>query len=131
MTYTVHKRFKARAMCGDVNIPAMSECEDIGGVITWRGDPICYDTSENAHNYFAVDVDAHGLERGRLTSGIIATLSKRDALHQARWDKVWADATCWKYKHKGFADWWLWGHDFYIAPIEDLRHIATLIGAAK
>ena len=130
MKYITYKRFKSLAMCGDVNIPALSECECIEGMITWKREPICYCTSENGHNYFAVDEDGNGLERGRLTSLIKAALAKKDASHDARWERIWADPTCWKYKHKGFADWWLWGHDFYIAPIDDLRYIAHLIGVS-
>lgn len=53
-------------------------------------------------------------------------LEKRDSGYQARWDKVWGDELCQKYRRHEHEDWWLWNHDFYSAPIPDLRHIASL-----
>ena len=47
--------------------------------------------------------------------------------YQQRWDKVWADKLCQKYKRRDHADHWLWNNDFYSAPIDDLRYIAALI----
>lgn len=41
---------------------------------------------------------------------------------------MWEDPLCQKYKRPEHADFWLWNHAFYEAPVEDLRHIARLIG---
>ena len=60
---------------------------------------------------------------------IKATLEKRDAGYQARWNKVWADPRCERYKRPEHEDWWVWNYDFYNAPIPDLQHIASLVGA--
>lgn len=128
MKYIVHKRFNGKAICGDVNIPAMTKCSEQNGVIYCNGKPICYTTSENAHQYFANNDDGNGMKRGKLTQAIQKALSKRDAKYQSRWDKIWGDLRCQKYKRKEYNDYWLWNHDFFNAEIDDLVHIANLIG---
>ena len=42
---------------------------------------------------------------------------------------MWEDPVCQKYRRPEHEDFFLWGHAFYEAPVEDLRHIAALIGA--
>ena len=127
--YITHRRFKQKALCGDVNIPAMTACEVEDGVIFCNARPICAVTSENAHQYFSINTDGNGMERGNLTQAIQKRLAKLDAQHQDRWDKVWEDPICKQYKRTDHADFWLWNHEFFDAPIEDLRHIADLVGA--
>ena len=131
MKYVVHRRFKDNAICGSINLPAMteSECED--GLITYNNTAICYATSENAHQFFAVNEDGMGMERGRLTQSIQKTLAKRDGSYQERWDKVWKDSVCEEYRRKDYEDFWLWGHDFFNADIDVLRYIAKLVGAKE
>lgn len=129
MNYIVHRRFKGHAICGDVNLPAMTECEKFEGMLLLNGKPICAAISENAHQYFARNDDGNGIKRGHLTQRIINLLSKRDNSYQMRWDKIWADSRCQKYKRKEFPDHWIWNHAFYSADIDDLVYIANLIGA--
>lgn len=129
MQYIVHRRFKAKAICGDVNLPAMTVCESEGNFIAHSGLPICAATSENAHQFFAIHEDGKGMERGKLTQAIQKTLAKRNKHYQDRWDRVWEDERCQQYKRTEHADYWLWNHDFFNAPIEDLQHIAALVGA--
>lgn len=93
------------------------------GVIWAEGHPICYETSENAHMHFARNDDGNGMERGRLTREIQRRLKNR----KEKWAKVWEDPLCQKYKRKDHPDHWLWDHDFYNAPIEDLQYILHLI----
>lgn len=131
MKYIVHKRFKNKAICGDVNIPAMTICESNGDFITYNGQAICYTTSNNAHQYFAIDDDGMGMVRGKLTQAIQNILSKRDNHHQERWDKVWEDSICQRYRRKDYDDFWLWSHEFFNANIDVLRHIAKLVGAKE
>lgn len=131
MKYIVHKRFKSMAICGEVNLPAMTACECDGTIIYHEGNPICFSSSENAHQYFAVDDDGYGMERGRLTQAIQKTLTKGDDNHQSRWDKVWDDPVCQPYRRKDYDDYWLWSHDFFTAEIDVLRHIARLVGAKE
>lgn len=127
MRYVCFKRFKSNAICGNVNITYGTELEAKDGIISNNGKPICYTKSQNAYDYFARNDDEKGLERGKLTADIISTLAKRDAKHQARWDKVWADLSLLKYKRPEHADHWLWNHDFYCAPIADLERIKQMI----
>ena len=64
-----------------------------------------------------------------MTLAITKRLEKRDRDHQRRWDLVWEDPVCQKYRHPEHEDHFLWGHAFFEAPVEDLRHIAAMIGA--
>ena len=127
MEYICYKRFKQTAICGNVNIPYGTVLAAENGIISNNGKPICYTKSQNAYDYFAINDDGKGIERGKLTADIISTLAKRDAKHQARWDKVWADLSLLKYKRPEHADHWLWNHDFYCAPIADLERIKQMI----
>lgn len=127
--YICHKRFKGKAICGEVNIPAMTECEELNGIIFYNGYPVCAIASENAHKHFTQNGDGQGMARGRLTQEIQKTLAKRDKNHQTRWNKIWDDALCQKYKRKEHKDFWVWNHDFYNACIFDLKYIASLIDA--
>lgn len=131
MKYVVHRRFKDNAICGSINLPAMTECECEDGLITYNNTAICYTTSENAHQFFAVNEDGMGMERGRLTQSIQKALAKRDGSYQERWDKVWKDSVCEEYRRKDYEDFWLWGHDFFNADIDVLRYIAKLVGAKE
>lgn len=117
------------ALCGEVNLPALTICESDGKIIYFNGKPLCGLTSRNAHQHFARNDDGNGLERGRLTRSIEKTLSQKDNDHQARWDKVWDDPACQPYRREDYEDYWLWGHQFYEGDIEALRHIARLVGA--
>ena len=127
MKYITHRRFKAKSISGEINLPAKTECVCIDSVITYEGKRICYIISENAHQYFAINEDGLGMERGRLTQAIQKKLAKRNAKYQERWDKIWEDSICQKYKRVDYEDYWLWNHDFFNAKIEDLKHIAKLL----
>lgn len=129
MKYICHKRFRAKAVCGEVNIPATTVCEAMNGFIFHNGNPICACKSENAHQYFARNDDEQGMARGKLTQAIKKTLAKKDKNHQCRWDKVWGDPICQKYKRSDHEFFWVWNHDFFAADISDLCHIADMIGA--
>lgn len=133
--YVAHRRFKDVAMCGDVNIPAGTELDLVHGILVWGDRPVCRVTSEVAHQYFACNEDGCGMLRGKLTQAIQAALAKRngrdDNEHQERWDKVWNDPACKKFRRKEYKDHWLWNHDFFEANIMELRHIAWVVGAKE
>ena len=129
MKQIVHQRFKGNAICGYVNIPAMTEVDADGDVVYLNGKPLCYLFSENGMKHFASNDDGEGMTRGKLARSIQNRLEKRDAQYQDRWNRVWEDAVCQKYKRADHADFWLWSREFYDAPIQDLRHIAGLVGA--
>ena len=131
MKYIVHKRFKDKAICGDVNLPALTECESHDGFITCGGKTICCETSENAHQFFSRNDDGMGMVRGSHTQAIQKTLSKRDKNCQERWDRVWDDEVSQKSRRTDYEDFWLWNHNFFNADIDDLRHIAQLVGAKE
>lgn len=131
LQYIVYKRFKGTSIGGDVNLPVFTICEELDGIIFYNDIPICAITSENAHLHFACNVDAQGMSRGKLIQAIQRKLkgNKFKPNYQDRWDKIWDDKLCQKYKRIEHKDHWLWNHDFYNAPIGDLEYIANLIGA--
>lgn len=126
MKYIAHRRFKGRAICGQINIPAMTALESIDGVIMFGDKPLCFEQSENAHQFFARNDDGQGMERGNLTQEIQKRLRMRKN-HQKRWDMVWEDQVCLKYKWDEHPDHFLWNHEWFLAPIEDLKYIAKLV----
>ena len=128
MKYIAHRRLKKKAICGQVNIPAMTELDCANGAIVFQGGIVCYEDCETAHQFFARNDDGRGMERGRLTRAIVKALLQVDGQYQNRWDKVWADPICRPYKRADDGH-WLWNHAFYSAGIDDLRHIAALVGA--
>ena len=125
--YVAQRRAKFDGISGVVNIPYGTHLENQNGFLMLDGKPVCAATSQNGLDYFAQNDDNQWEERGKLTIGIISTLVKRDRNYQARWNKVWEDDICQKYRRKEHEDFWLWNHDFYTASITDLRHIAELI----
>lgn len=131
MEYITHRRFKKKAICGEVNLPARTKVENIHGALCYQGKMICYETSENAHQYFARNDDGNGMARGKLTQSIQKKLAQKDGGHQARWNRVWEDEVCRKYKRPEHEDYWLWSHRFFNADMETLRHIAALVGAKE
>ncbi len=132
MEYLVYCRFRGRALCGEVNLPAgtVVDCTE-EGLLFYRGKPLCLAESENAHLHFARNDDGQGWLRGQLSSGIRRRLEKRDRHYQQRWDRVWNDPVCQPYKRSESADYWLWNHAFFQAEIDVLRHIAKLVGVKE
>lgn len=128
--YIARQRARFSADGKQVNIPYGSVLEVTNGFLAWKGWLLCTPTSQTAHDYFSQDDDGQGLQRGKLVTAILKRLNKRgDEAHQVRWDKVWADPLCQKYRMAEYEDFWIWNHDFYNAPLFDLQHIAGLIGA--
>jgi hypothetical protein len=127
--YLCRKRARFDGISGQVNIPYGTAliCQD--GFLMHQNKPLCGITSQNAYDFFSQNDDGMGLERGDLVGRILSKLQKRDAGYQARWNKVWGDSRCQKYKRPEHEDHWIWNFDFYNGPVEDLRYIAALIGA--
>ena len=127
--YLCRKRARFDGISGQVNIPYGTAliCQD--GFLLHQNKPLCGITSQNAYDFFSQNDDGMGLERGDLVGRILSKLQKRDAGYQARWNKVWGDSRCQKYKRPEHEDHWIWNFDFYNGPVEDLRYIAALIGA--
>lgn len=129
--YITARRARFLAICGPVNIPWGTPVIAVDGVLLLGLRLLCATTSQNAHDFFARNDDGDGVERGTLTAAIADELARKNAGHANRWKKVWRDPVCQKYRRPEHADFWQWSHDFYEAPVEDLRHIAGLIGAAR
>ena len=127
-TYVCRTRARFKAICGQVNIPYVTTLNGQGGFLILNDLPVCSATSQNAYDFFTQNDDGMGQERGELLNRIIPKLEKRDAGYQARWGKIWEDALCQKYKRPDQEEHWIWNFDFYNGPVEDLRHIAVLIG---
>ena len=126
--YIVRRRARFLSICGPVNLPYGTEVSSDGAFLTVNGEKLCSITSQNAYDFFSRNDDGHGLERGKLVHDIRRTLERRDAKHQARWDKLWADEVANRLRRKDSPDFWIWSFDFYNADIPDLKHIANLIG---
>lgn len=127
--YLCRKRARFDGISGQVNIPYGTAliCQD--GFLMHQNKPLCGITSQNAYDFFSQNDDGMGRERGDLVGRILSKLQKRDVWYQARWNKVWEDSRCQKYKRPEHEDHWIWNFDFYNGPVEDLRYIAGLIGA--
>lgn len=127
MKYITYLRFQGNSISGNINLPALTEIVEQNGTLYFQDKPICLATSENAHKHFARDDDNMGMERGSLIKQIIKLLSKQDKNYQNRWDKIWKDTLCQKFKHSFHTNNWLWNHSFYNADIKDLKYIYILI----
>lgn len=128
--YVARRRARFKGCEGQqVNIPYGTVLDAQDGILRWEGKRLCVDTSNNAHDYFSQNDDGLGLERGALVGTIISRLEKQDKDYQNRWDKIWTAPICQQYRRPEHDDFWLWNHKFFNAPVEDLRHIAALIGA--
>lgn len=131
MRYVCHRRARFEGISGRVNIPYGAALERRGDFLYYQGRQLCAVGSQRTHEHFKRDDDGQGLRRGALTEAICKTLERRDAGHQVRWDRVWADRLCDRYRHPAHEDHFLWGNAFFGASIADLNYIAALVGAGK
>ena len=128
MRYIVTRRFRGKAICGEVNIPYGTTCEEHDGILVLEdGRRLCAVTSQNAYDYFSRDDDGNGLERGKLVHDIMCTLERRDAKYQSRWDRLWTDEGANKLRSTEHEDYWLWSFAFYNADVNELRRIRRLL----
>lgn len=129
--YISRKRARFLGLEGPVNLPCGTSLVEKGGFLCFDGTRICAAGSQNAMDYFVSNQDGEGKERGRLVDAITARLAKRDKNYQARWDKVWRDPLCQRYRRREHEDHWLWDKSFYAAPVEDLKAIAKMVGVRE
>lgn len=135
-----------------------AECDEVDGVIVYKGKQICSVKSRVAHQYFANNDDGNGMERWKLAMAIetamienahkdniemsddvvsqieVASISsaqdadgEQDDAQDGIVEFMMDDALCSSYRREDVRDVWLWNHDFYSAPISDLKKIADLI----
>lgn len=126
--YIARKRARFKGYSGPVNIPWGTRLEAVDDCLVYHGDPLCLPTSQNALDHFCQDDDGQGVVRGRLVDAITRTLGKPSGARRGLWARVWGDSVCQKYRRPEHEDFWLWSYDFYNAPVDDLRHIAGILG---
>ena len=90
MEYIIHKDFNTKAICGEVNLPTGTVCNEYNGLICHEGKALCVNRSENAYKHFARNDDGNGLKRGELIRTLKDTLSG----NEEAWERVWEDAEC-------------------------------------
>ena len=129
--YIARKRARFSAFGVPVNIPWGTPLEVRDRFMYFGEQPLCTVTSDIAYAYFTQDDDGRGLERGKLLEAILARLRPKNEWDdcQPRWNRILDDSLCQKYRRPEHEDYWIWNYDFFNAPVEDLRHIANLIGA--
>lgn len=129
MLYIVHTDFHGKAISGEVNLPAGTECTEIDGTIYHDFKAICRATSQNAYQYFSRNNDGHGLERGKLIKTIKSALASQDEHHDERWRRLMTDPVCQQFDKNPDGDVWEWNLAFYNASIAALQYIADLVTA--
>ena len=129
MKYITIKRYKRNKL----NIPYGTEVEEIDGTLYYNNQRICGDHSAVMREYFARNDDGLGLKRGKVAHAIIDAMLMREGESkedwQKRWDILWNDPCCNKYRKDFSESTFLWGIEFFNATLIDLYHIAALAGA--
>ena len=140
MKYLTAKRFKRPGMGGNFNIPYGTVLEKHNdGILYFEGKPVAAARSAASHLHFVNDEDGNGLKRYYWTSNIIKKLdgNVRSTIADARdeekehsrlWEIVVNDTIAKNYRRVEHEDYWLWDDKFYNAPIDDLKHIGSIIG---
>lgn len=132
--YVVTKRIKKKTLCGDLNLPFGTSCFAKDGVIYCDKGMICDVTSQDAYDFFTQNDDGFAELRRKLIDSIFDALNRSKQSiesYNEKWDKVWNDSTCLKYKREEYDDHWLWNYDFYNAEIDVLQHIVKLVDAKE
>lgn len=132
--YVVTKRIKKKTLCGDLNLPFGTSCFAKDGVIYCDKGMICGVTSQDAYDFFTQNDDGCAILRRKLIDSIFDVINRSNqnvAGYDEKWDKIWNDSTCLKYRREECGDDWLWNYDFYNADIADLRYIAKLVDAKE
>ena len=129
MKYITLKRYKR----DNLNIPYGTEIEEVNGTLYYNNQRICGNHSAVMREYFARNDDGLGIKRGKVTHAIIDAMLMREGESkedwQKRWDVLWADPCCNKYRKDYSESTFLWGIEFFNAPLIDLYHIAALVSA--
>lgn len=132
MIYITTKRIKRKGIDGNFNIPYNTNIESHDGFLWHNGKRICSDHSAVMREYFARNDDGLGLKRSKITKSIIDAMLMREGETKEdwlkRWDILWDDPVCNKYRKDSSETTFLWGIEFFNAPLLDLYHIATLAG---
>ena len=130
--YINRKRYKKKCIQGEVNFPFNTKfiCTD-DGMILYDGKPVCYNTSQDAYDYFVRNDDGQGIKRGELIESIFDLTRNDKAKDKEKRERVWEvlyndEGIRNKFKRKEH-DVWLWNFDFYNASILELESILSKI----
>ncbi len=129
MEYVVHRRFRAKAACGELmNIPYGAKFETIGDFIaTPDGKAICFTTSEAAQQYFARNDDGQGLERGKLTYAIAYAPRRAGNGFRFTDDEIVMLEKHWSHFLMDDVDTILFNEDFFNAQVPELAMLAAAL----
>jgi len=127
MKYITRKRYKKKCIQGEVNIPFGTEIDSKGNMLIYNEKPLCFDTSQDAFDYFVSNEDNQGLKRIELINWILDHTSfdkiKNKDRYEEIWEMIWSKKKYHKFKREDNNDRWLWYKDFYLASIDDLEQL--------
>ncbi len=127
MQYIVHTDFVGKAISGEVNLPAGTECTEINGIIYHNARAVCRIGSNNANKHFARNNDGNGLKRGELIKTIKGALALQDEHTYERWHRLMTCPVCKQFDRNPGGDTWEWNLAFYNASIATLEHMAKKV----
>lgn len=128
MKYMTRKRFKGKCIQGEVNIPYGTNLDCVDGLLMYNNKPVCYDTSQNALDYFVSNDDDRGVERAQLIEWVLSHTDRnyhKKELYDRIWDMLWNNPKYQDYKRLDCPDVWIWYKNFYISPIEKLQELIS------
>lgn len=136
MKYVVHKRFKSKALCGEVlNLPYGTELAEKDGLLYYNNKAVCLNTSENGKMYFSRNDDDKGLERGKYTWEIAFSKKKADDPKYKdhggfRFSEKQRDIIARHYQRflRADCDMIIFNQRFFDAPVEELKEMADELG---
>ena len=103
--YIVKKRMREAGISGHVNLPYGTEVEAVDGLYSsTSGRRVRATTNKPNRTTLAFAGRRRRGGAGALTLAITSRLEKRDQGYQDRWDLVWEDATCQKYRRADHED---------------------------
>ena len=133
MKFVAHHRYRGLDAGGKpMNVRYGTEYETIGDFIATRlGRGICFTTSDTAKEYFAVNDDGRGLERGALTHAIAYSRRERKwpdkSIHRFDQAEVEMLERNWSHWLRQDVDTIIFNNDFFAAQPEDLRRLADAL----
>lgn len=135
MKYFSRKRCKKKCIQGEVNIPFGTSLYSKEHIIYYDDKPVCFDTSQDAFDYFVSDEDGNGLQRANLINWILNSTSSDKVRDKNKyddiWKMIWSNKDYHKFKRPDNDERWIWYKDFYLASIEDLQSLADDIRSFK
>ena len=76
MKYILCKPYNKKCMSGDISLLKGANITNTENILYHNNKPLCYTTSQDAYDYFALNDDGKGNERFKLTHDIIAHIKE-------------------------------------------------------